>query len=66
MIKRRSFSFGLFEPVVGVLGPILDFLAFLNVQAKVNFILVMKQFEMVRLKEKVSLREARDFNMKLY
>ena len=66
MIKRRSFSFGLFEPVVGVLRPILDFLAFFNVQAKVNFILVMKQFEMVRLKEKVSLREARDFNMKLY
>ena len=52
--------------MVGVLRPILDFLAFFNVQAKVNFILVMKQFEMVRLKEKVSLREARDFNMKLY
>ena len=66
MIKRRSFSFGLFEPVVGVLRPILDFPAFLNVQAKVNFILVIKQIEIVRLKEKVSLREVRDFNMKLY
>ena len=52
--------------MVGVLRPILDFPAFLNVQAKVNFILVIKQFQMVRLKEKVSLREVRDFNMKLY